>query len=104
MSIIVIGAVMGIISLFFKSLPRESNIVVEESSYDRVLMDAKCYGHHLVGVKLTSEGVDLNQLRNVVKKNSIAAFYGIPFHQNPTGINYNKRGTTLKFKNSVFRL
>ena len=81
---------LEVISLFFKSLPRESNIIVEESSYDRVLLDAKCYGHHLVGVKLTAEGVDLNQLRDVVNKNAVAAFYGIPFHQNPTGINYTE--------------
>ena len=49
---------LEVISLFFKSLPRESNIIVEEASYDRVLLDAKCYGHHLIGVKLTPEGID----------------------------------------------
>ena len=81
---------LEIISLFFKSLPRESNIIVEEATYDRVLLDAKCYGHRLIGVKLTPEGVDLNQLRDVINKNAIAAFYGIPFHQNPTGINYTE--------------
>ena len=81
---------LEVISLFFKSLPRESNIIVEEASYDRVLLDAQCYGHHLIGVKLTPEGVDLNQLRDMVNKNAVAAFYGIPFHQNPTGINYTK--------------
>jgi 2-aminoadipate transaminase len=81
---------LEIISLFFKSLPRESNIIVEEASYDRVLLDAKCYGHHLIGVKLTPEGVDLNQFRDVINKSAVAAFYGIPFHQNPTGINYTE--------------
>ena len=81
---------LEVISLFFKSLPRESNIIVEEASYDRVLLDAKRYGHHLIGVKLTPEGVDLNQCRDVVNKVTAAAFYGIPFHQNPTGINYTE--------------
>ncbi len=81
---------LEVISLFFKSLPRESIIIVEEASYDRVLLDAKCYGHHLIGIKLTPEGVDLNQFRNVANKNTVAAFYGIPFHQNPTGINYTE--------------
>ncbi len=81
---------LELISLFLKSLPRESNIIVEEASYDRVVLDAKSYGHHLIGVKLTSEGVDLNQFRDVVNKNAVAAFYGIPFHQNPTGINYTE--------------
>ncbi len=79
---------LEVISLFLKSLPRESNIIVEEASYDRVLNDAKRYGHHLIGVKLTPEGIDLNQLGHVVNKVAVAAFYGIPFHQNPTGINY----------------
>jgi len=81
---------LEVISLFFKSLPRESNIIVEEASYDRVLLDAMRYGHHLIGVKLAPEGVDLNQFRDVVKKNPVAAFYGIPFHQNPTGVNYTE--------------
>ena len=57
---------MEVLSLFFKSLPRESNIIVEGLSYDRVLLDAKRYGHHLIGVKLTPEGVDLNQFRDAV--------------------------------------
>jgi 2-aminoadipate transaminase len=81
---------LELVSLFFKSLPRESNIIVEEASYDRVVADAKCYGHRLIGVKLTPEGVDLNQFRDVANRNAVAAFYGIPFHQNPTGINYTE--------------
>lgn len=35
---------LEVISLFFKSLPRESTIIVEEASYDRVLLDARRYG------------------------------------------------------------
>lgn len=81
---------LEVISLFFKSLPRESNIIVEEASYDRVLLDAKNYGHKLIGVRLTSEGIDLNQLKALVKQVRAKVFYGIPFHQNPTGINYTK--------------
>ena len=50
---------LEVISLFFKSLPMESTIIVEEASYDRVLLDAKNYGHRLVGVRLTPQGVDL---------------------------------------------
>jgi len=81
---------LEVISLFFKSLPRESNIIVEEASYDRVVLDARRYGHHLIGVKLTPEGVDLDQFRDVANKNTVEAFYGIPFHQNPTGISYTE--------------
>ena len=81
---------LEVISLFLKSLPQGSNIIVEQASYDRVLLDAKRYGHQLIGVTLTPEGVDLNQLRDVVNKVAPAAFYGIPFHQNPTGINYTE--------------
>ena len=81
---------LEMISLFFKSLPKESNIIVEEATYDRVLSDSKCYGHHLIGVKLTPDGVDLTQFREVANNMTVAAFYGIPFHQNPTGINYTE--------------
>jgi DNA-binding transcriptional MocR family regulator len=81
---------LEVISLFFKSLPRESTIIVEEASYDRVLIDAKAYGHRPVGVRLTSEGVDLEQLGDLVNRAGAKVFYGIPFHQNPTGINYTE--------------
>jgi 2-aminoadipate transaminase len=90
---------LEVISLFFKSLPRESNIIVEEASYDRVLLDAKRYGHHLIGVKLTPEGVDLNQFGNLLNKVAAKVFYGIPFHQNPTGINYTEEN-----RNAVERM
>ncbi|MBI2908221.1 MAG: PLP-dependent aminotransferase family protein [Chloroflexi bacterium] len=79
---------LEVISLFFKSLPRESVVIVEEATYDRVALDAQCYGHRLIGVKLTPQGVDLGQFKEVVSNNAVAAFYGIPFHQNPTAINY----------------
>ncbi len=87
--IIVGNGGMEVISLFLKSLPRESNIVVEETTYDRVIHDAERYGHTLIGVELTSGGVNLEQLREVINRVAVAAFYGIPFHQNPTGINYS---------------
>jgi DNA-binding transcriptional MocR family regulator len=69
---------MEVISLFLKSLPRGSNIIVEEATYDRVLFDAEQYGHNLIGVELTANKIPA------------AVFYGIPFHQNPTGINYSE--------------
>lgn len=81
---------MEVISLFLKSLPKNSNIIIEEATYDRVVLDAEIYGHNLIGVELTPVGVNLDQLREMVSKYSVAAFYGIPFHQNPTGINYSE--------------
>jgi len=79
---------MEMISLFFKSLPLETTIIVEEATYDRVVLDALRYGHRLFGVELTREGVDLDRLKVLIDQTSPAVFYGIPFHQNPTGINY----------------
>ncbi len=97
---------LEVISLFFKSLPLQSNIIIEEVSYDRVLLDAKRYGHNLIGVKLTPDGVDVNQVEEIIKKNKITAFYGIPFHQNPTGINYSaeniKAVESLCKENNIF--
>ena len=79
---------LEVISLFFKSLPRESVVIVEETSYDRVLSDAAHYGHRLIGVKLKPGGIDVDQFEAAVQQHRAAAFYGIPFHHNPTGINY----------------
>lgn len=79
---------MEMISLLFKMLPLKSNIIVEEMTYDRVIHDAAQYGHNLIGVELTPEGVNIDQLKGLLSTMPVAAFYGIPFHQNPTGIDY----------------
>lgn len=81
---------LEVISLFFKSLPKQSLILVEEASYDRVLLDAVRYGHRLASVPLTACGIDPDRFKEAVKKTKPKAFYGIPFHQNPTGITYSR--------------
>ncbi len=81
---------LEMLSLFFKSLPGRSRILVEETSYDRVLMDIANYGHRSTGVGLSKDGLDLDRLNSLVKKGSYAAFYGIPFHHNPSGVNYTE--------------
>ncbi len=81
---------LEVISLFFKSLPHNSTIVMEEATYDRVAFDAVRYGHQIVGVEMTSEGVNLSDLERLIKTHSPKLFYGIPFHQNPTGITYSE--------------
>ncbi|HUK99251.1 MAG TPA: PLP-dependent aminotransferase family protein, partial [Nitrospirota bacterium] len=80
---------MEVISLLFKSLPRESTIFIEESTYDRVIFDAERYGHKLIGIKMSADGLDLDDLKSQVNRVPAAVFYGIPFHHNPTGINYS---------------
>ncbi len=80
---------MEVISMLFKSFPRKSNIIVEEMTYDRVIHDAQRYGHNLIGVELTPTGLNIDLLKEVIGKTSVFAFYGIPFHQNPTGIDYS---------------
>ena len=80
---------LEVISLFLKSLPRESLIFIEDTTYDRVIFDASQYGHKLIGITMTPEGLDLDELNRQLKRTSAAAFYGIPFHHNPTGINYS---------------
>ena len=79
---------MEVISLLFKSLPKGSTVLVEEITYDRVIFDALQYGHRLVGIRLSPDGIDLDQLKEAVADESVSAFYGIPFHHNPTGITY----------------
>lgn len=85
---------MEVISLFFKSLPRESVILIEETTYDRVILDAAQYGHKAIGVRMTPQGLDIDDLTRLVKKHPVAAFYGIPFHHNPTGITYSVENRT----------
>ena len=80
---------LEVISLFLKSLPAGSTLLIEEATYDRVVLDAMRYGHRLIGVPLGAEGVDLDRLRQAASRYAPRAFYGIPFHQNPTGITYS---------------
>ena len=79
---------MEVISLFFKSLPRQSTLLIEETTYDRVVTDALRYGHRLIGVPMGPEGIDLDAFADRAKTVSAVAFYGIPFHHNPTGVTY----------------
>lgn len=81
---------MEIISLFLKALPPKSRILIEESTYDRVVLDAERYGHRLIGIRLNHTGADLDGLKSAADAHACQAFYGIPFHQNPTGINYTQ--------------
>jgi 2-aminoadipate transaminase len=80
---------MEVISLLLKTLPTGSTLLIEEATYDRVVLDAQRYGHRLVGVRLGPEGVDLDHLRQAVSRHGPSLFYGIPFHQNPTGVTYS---------------
>ncbi len=81
---------LEVISLFLKSLPQNSTVIVEEATYDRVALDIRQYGHEALGVEMTSEGVDLNDFKHLLSQCSgNTVFYGIPFHQNPSGINYS---------------
>lgn len=81
---------LEMISLFFKSLPPNSTVLMEAATYDRVVSDVAQYGHKTVGVEMTSEGVRLDDLERLLKETSATVFYGIPFHQNPTGITYTE--------------
>ncbi len=81
---------LEVISLFFKSLPANSTIIVEAATYDRVLLDAFHYGYKTMGVEMTPYGVNLNDLERLLKTCPVILFYGIPFHQNPTGITYTQ--------------
>lgn len=90
---------MEMISLLLKSFPKGSTIIIEEMTYDRVIHDAQRYGHKLIGVELTSSGLNTDQFKETIKNTSAKAFYGIPFHQNPTGIDY-----TTENRNEVERL
>lgn len=73
-------------SLFIKSFPRVCKIATDAMTYDRVLSDIVTQGHQAVGVAMTEEGVDLDQLESALKGGEIKVFYQVAYHHNPTGI------------------
>lgn len=81
------GAQQGIY-LALKALfpsPSSGKLLVETPTYNAALDMAKSLNIHCIGIKRTANGIDLNELESILKRDLIKAFYIIPRHHNPTG-------------------
>lgn len=77
---------MEVLSLVLKSFETGSKIATEALTYDRTLADIKAYGHQVVGIPFTDDGIDLDILEKELSQNDVKIFYRVIYHQNPTGL------------------
>lgn len=66
------------------------NILVEQPTYSGILQAAKLTNRKILGIDITDDKIDLNQLENLFKNHDIKFFYVMPRFQNPLGHTYTK--------------
>ena len=64
----------------------DEEMVVEAPSFVGTLNSIRSYGIKMHGVSVKDDGMDMDELENVLKNNKIKMIYTIPTFQNPSGI------------------
>lgn len=70
-------------------LDRGDGMIVENPSYLGALQSYSVYAPHYMGIDLNEDGPDMGELSDALKKKP-KLFYGIPNHQNPSGMSYSE--------------
>lgn len=68
-----------------------STILVEQPSYHLYMDYLKIYELPAMGIKRTTDGIDLDELENIFSKHDIKFFYTMPRLHNPLGTSYSKK-------------
>lgn len=87
--LIVSGAQQGIDIVSKAIVNINDNVVVEKPTYGGAISVFKWRRANIFELNLESDGVDLQELEEVLKKNSISCFYTMSYFHNPTGISYS---------------
>lgn len=84
--LIVNGAQQGL-DLFCKALLNPGDVVLVESpTYANLLPVLRLSRAEMIGIPMTSEGIDLARLESVLSSRRVKFLYTMPHFQNPTGI------------------
>jgi DNA-binding transcriptional MocR family regulator len=87
--LIVSGAQQGI-DIASKALINISdNVIVEKPTYSGALSVFKGRRANIFEVDIKQDGIDVDQLKGILKKNKIKCFYLMSYFQNPTGFSYS---------------
>ncbi len=65
-------------------------LMLERPSYLGAIQAFSAYLPYFHQVRLTSEGIDLDEMERVIIKTNARVLYGIPNFQNPSGISYSE--------------
>ncbi|GAA0718544.1 PLP-dependent aminotransferase family protein [Clostridium malenominatum] len=87
--LIVSGAQQGIDIVSKALINVNDNVVVEKPTYGGALTVFKWRRANVVEIELQEDGMDLDELEKVLKKNKIKCVYIMSYFQNPTGISYS---------------
>ncbi|WP_336638281.1 PLP-dependent aminotransferase family protein [Lysinibacillus fusiformis] len=68
-----------------------STILVEQPSYHLYMDYLKTYGIPAIGIKRTTDGIDLVELERIFSHHDIKFFYTMPRLHNPLGTSYSKQ-------------
>lgn len=71
-------------------LNRGDTILVEEFTYFGAIDIFNQYELNVIKVKLNSDGIDINDLKDKIKKHNPKMIYVIPTFNNPSGITWNE--------------
>jgi len=83
--IVTTGAQQGIDLAAKCLLNKGDKVVVENPSFIGTLNSLRSYEAQLIGVKVESDGMDVNALEEALKNNDVKLIYTIPTFQNPSG-------------------
>jgi 2-aminoadipate transaminase len=88
-------------------LNKDDNVLVENPTYLAAIQSFGLFEADFRSVRLLEDGVDLDELRKILKEEEIKLFYSVPNFQNPTGITYSKAkreelAEILEDENTVF--
>ena len=91
------GAAQGL-SLFSRiAVDNGTKIAVENPTFVGAIASFQVNGADLIWIPLEADGVDLNKLEDVFKKDKPRFFYTIPNFQNPSGITLSQKKTPGSF-------
>ncbi|WP_027626632.1 PLP-dependent aminotransferase family protein [Clostridium lundense] len=87
--LIVSGAQQGIDIVSKALINVNDNVVVEKPTYGGALAVFKWRRANIYEIEVDEDGMDLDKLEKLVKKNKIRCVYVMSYFQNPTGVSYS---------------
>lgn len=86
--LIVSGAQQGIDIAAKAIVNINDNVIVEKPTYGGAISVFKWRRANIFELSLEKDGIDLQELEEILKKNNISCFYTMSYFHNPTGISY----------------
>ena len=87
--LIVSGAQQGIDIIAKALINVNDNIVIEKPTYNGAMMVFNWRRANIFEIDMEEDGVNIDKLQEVLKKNRIKCFYTMSYFQNPTGYSYS---------------